>query len=134
MPNDECRMNDEIRMTRRASRSPVRHLSIPAYFVIRHPSLVIHNHNLRSRTPFDATMLYLSFICSSGRRSTVPPAFSTKPAGCDVPQANSRFNVRIHSSTGDVSHVERSTAEHAALAHAMNHGLKQREIRVDRLA
>src|SRR5947208_7559390 len=78
MPNDECRMNDEIRMTRRASRSPVRHLSIPAYFVIRHPSLVIHNHNLRSRTPFDATMLYLSFICSSGRRSTVPPAFSTR--------------------------------------------------------
>src|SRR2546423_15371068 len=35
-------------------------------------------HNFKSITPFDATMLYLSFISSRGRRSTLPPALSIK--------------------------------------------------------
>src|SRR5581483_3094252 len=34
--------------------------------------------SFRSITPFDAMMLYLSFMSSRGRRSTVPPAFSTR--------------------------------------------------------
>src|SRR6187200_2405604 len=38
-----------------------------------------HGHqSLRSITPFDAMMLYLSFMSLRGRRSTVPPAFSTR--------------------------------------------------------
>src|ERR1700746_3074082 len=38
-----------------------------------------HGHqSLRLITPFDAMMLYLSFMSSRGRRSTVPPAFSTR--------------------------------------------------------
>src|SRR5206468_5453088 len=36
------------------------------------------NQSLRLITPFDAMMLYLSFMSSRGRRSTVPPAFSTR--------------------------------------------------------
>src|SRR4029453_12810228 len=36
------------------------------------------HHSFRSITPFDAMMLYLSFMSSRGRRSTVPPAFSTR--------------------------------------------------------
>src|SRR5262249_17850110 len=34
--------------------------------------------SFKSITPFEATMLYLSFMFSRGRRSTVPPAFSTR--------------------------------------------------------
>lgn len=35
-------------------------------------------HNFKSITPLEATMLYLSFMSWRGRRSTVPPAVSTK--------------------------------------------------------
>ena len=35
-------------------------------------------HNFKSITPLEATMLYLSFMSVRGRRSTVPPAVSTK--------------------------------------------------------
>src|SRR6266567_5801507 len=88
MTDDEYRMNDppsrgygaagQTRMTRRTSQSRLGHLSIRASFVIRHSSFVIHNHSFKSTTPLDATMLYLSFMFSRGRRSTVPPAFSTR--------------------------------------------------------
>src|SRR5882724_13561195 len=78
MTNDECRMNDQTRMMRRTFQSRLDHLSIDASFVIRHSCFVIHNHSFKSFTPFDATMLYLSFMFSRGRRSTVPPAFSTR--------------------------------------------------------
>src|ERR1700740_1184667 len=37
-----------------------------------------HAHNFKSIMPFDATMLYLSFISLCGRKSTVPPAVSTR--------------------------------------------------------
>src|SRR6188472_4454975 len=46
-------------------------------FVTHHPSFIIH-HSFKSICPFDATMLYLSFMFSRGRRSTVPPAFLTR--------------------------------------------------------
>src|SRR6516225_7486330 len=62
--------NVECRMARKASRLLVCHLSIRASFVI--------HYNFKSIKPFDATMLYLSFMFSRGRRSTVPPAFSTR--------------------------------------------------------
>ena len=108
-------------------------LAIFSAFVIRHSHFVIH-HSFRSITPFDATMLYLSFMFSRGRRSTVPPAFSTR----SQPAAMSHklipcFNVSVESSAGDVGHIERGAAEHAAFAHAMNHFLEQRKVRVDRL-
>ena len=35
-------------------------------------------HNFKSITPFDATMLYLSFMSVRGFMSTVPPAVSTR--------------------------------------------------------
>src|SRR5260370_31299013 len=35
-------------------------------------------HSFKSITPLEATMLYLSFMSWRGRRSTVPPAVSTK--------------------------------------------------------
>ena len=35
-------------------------------------------HNFKSITPFDAMMLYLSFMSWRGRMSTLPPAVSTK--------------------------------------------------------
>lgn len=35
-------------------------------------------HNFKSTTPFDATMLYLSFMSLRGFISTVPPAVSTR--------------------------------------------------------
>ena len=35
-------------------------------------------HNFKSIMPFEAMMLYLSFISLRGRRSTVPPAVSIK--------------------------------------------------------
>src|SRR5437763_59444 len=34
-------------------------------------------HSCKSMTPFEATILYLSFISSRGRKSTLPPAVST---------------------------------------------------------
>ena len=35
-------------------------------------------HNFKSITPLEAMMLYLSFMSLRGRRSTLPPALSTK--------------------------------------------------------
>lgn len=35
-------------------------------------------HSFKSITPLEATMLYLSFMSLRGRRSTAPPAVSTK--------------------------------------------------------
>src|SRR5262249_14686406 len=35
-------------------------------------------HSFKSITPFDATIAYLSFISWRGRKSTLPPAVSTK--------------------------------------------------------
>src|SRR5246127_4067723 len=55
----------------------LRHLSIGASFVVRHSNFIIH-YSFKSIRPFDAMMLYLSFMFSRGRRSTVPPAFSTR--------------------------------------------------------
>src|SRR5437773_12435072 len=53
--------------------------------------------------------------------------FNQEPAGGDVPQADSRFNVCVESSAGDICHIQSSAAEHAAFAYPMNHLLKQRE-------
>jgi hypothetical protein len=44
MTNDECRRNDEIRMTNLAASISFRHLSIRACFVIRHSCFVIDSH------------------------------------------------------------------------------------------
>src|SRR6266496_5017567 len=50
-----------------------------AMHVVANSASNTHDHqSFRSITPFDAMMLYLSFMSSSGRRSTVPPAFSTR--------------------------------------------------------
>src|SRR6266446_3350638 len=40
--------------------------------------LIVMHYSFKSIRPLDATMLYLSFMFSRGRRSTVPPAFSTR--------------------------------------------------------
>ena len=52
-----------------AGREPVRVITVSA------PDRA---HSFKSITPFDATMLYLSFMSARGFRSTVPPAVSTR--------------------------------------------------------
>src|SRR5437868_2929958 len=60
----------------RYNESP-RLLVLHAWPLIHSSFALIIYHSLRLITPFDATILYLSFISARGRRSTVPPAFST---------------------------------------------------------
>src|SRR6266480_1972957 len=69
--------NDERPTMKRDPQPLVRYLSIRNSFVIRHSNCVIHRYNFRLMTPLNATILYLSFMSARGRRSTVPPAFST---------------------------------------------------------
>lgn len=52
-----------------SSRQPVRIVTVPA---------ANRTHSFKSTTPFDATMLYLSFMSVRGFMSTVPPAISTR--------------------------------------------------------
>src|SRR5438105_3026115 len=81
------RMRQDIRV--RVSFQPVRVRNLDAaqnqFSSLRETMNVVTdagpNHgrqSFKSITPFDATMLYLSFMFSRGRRSTVPPAFSTR--------------------------------------------------------
>ena len=55
------------------------------FAALRQPMRVVTNaaanhahHNFKSITPFDATMLYLSFMSVRGFISTAPPAVSTR--------------------------------------------------------
>src|SRR5205823_14068331 len=60
--------------------------------------------------------------------------FDQDPTRRDIPQTDSSFDVSVEPTAGDVSHVERGTAEHTAFAHTMNHFVEQWEIPVDHLA
>src|SRR5690348_18388092 len=66
--------------TARDEARPAREGLAVCFLVVRQPlcSTLFPYTTLFRSTPFDAVMLYFSFICSSGRRSTVPPAFSTR--------------------------------------------------------
>src|SRR6185312_5835057 len=58
-----------------------------AVHIVANSTSNIHCHqSLRLITPLDAMMLYLSFMSSRGRRSTVPPAFSTRSQPAAISQ------------------------------------------------
>ncbi len=80
-------------------------------------------------------MLYLSFMSLRGHKiDRAPGRLHQNPAGGDVPQTDSLFDVSVEAAARNVSHVERGAAEHAAFTHAMNHLLEQRKICFDRFA
>src|SRR5206468_13084344 len=60
----------------------------------------------------DAVFIFHVFARAKIDSST--GVFNQEPAGCDVPEADSLFNVSVESSAGDVSQVERGAAEHPA--------------------
>src|SRR5207237_2498871 len=75
------------------------------------------------------------FVLHSFTRAQVdPPAGSVNQNPCsrDVTQTDSAFDVSVEASARDIGHVEGGAAEHATLAHAVNHCLQQRQIRIDR--
>ncbi len=56
-------------------------------------------------------MLYLSFMSVARFHfDSAAGRFHQNPAGCDVPQADSLFDVSVETSAGDISHVERGAA------------------------
>ena len=68
----------------------------------------------QSITPLDATMLYLSFMSVARfHLDLAAGGLHEKPAGGDVPEADSLFDVGVETSAGHVGHVERGAA-HAA--------------------
>src|SRR5204863_963714 len=79
----------------------------------------------------DAVFLFHIFARAQVDQAT--GSFNQNPSGGDVPQTNSALDVGVEATAGDVSHVERGAAEHATLAHAVNHCLQQRQIRIDRV-
>src|SRR4029450_8765866 len=78
--------------------------------------------------------VFVFHVLSRAKIDSSTGVFNQERTRGDVPQTDSRFNVCVESSARHVSHVERRAAEYAAFAHAMNHLLEQREIRVDRLS
>src|SRR6266481_2964530 len=77
--------------------------------------------------------VFIFHVLAEAKIDSSARVFNQEPASCDVPQTDSLFNVSVESSAGDVSHVERSAAEHSAFADTMNHLLEQRKICSDRL-
>src|SRR5438876_11919267 len=82
MRNDERNPNDECQNPLRTADATARRhwatFSFRALGFVINSSFELRHYSLRSIMPLDATMLYFSFMCSSGRRSTVPPAFSIR--------------------------------------------------------
>src|SRR6478736_10554791 len=109
MTNDQARNNDEIGMTKRSFAPRLRHLSIRAYFVIRHSCFVIPLHLVVHQTlpaknalccfssatvvigPWPGQMIVSSgnvrifsrLFCKASRYDTLPPPI--EPAKSESP-------------------------------------------------